>query len=70
MLSEEIAKKARDITTSLLPTKSREQYEKEYNIFKEWMRRNNLTDVNEEVVLVYLHEKVRMSECFTLAEIV
>lgn len=55
-----IVEKAKNITLDLLPVKSRMQYEKEYDLFNDWKKRNAVKTVNEDVMLAYLGEKVRV----------
>lgn len=49
-----------------LPEKSKERYEKQFNIFEEWRKRNNLTDYSETVLLQYFSEKANVSKSSSL----
>jgi hypothetical protein len=55
-LSEFIVKNAKKATESLLPSKSKQTYEKEYEKFKVWQSKNNVPTVNETVLLAYFQE--------------
>ncbi|KAJ3659366.1 hypothetical protein Zmor_011056 [Zophobas morio] len=57
IVPESISERAQKITLDLLPSKSRKQYEKEYQAFKEWQTKNKVLAVNEDVMLTYIHEK-------------
>ena len=57
IVPESISERAQKITLDLLPSKSRKQYEKEYQAFKEWQTKNKVLTVNEDVMLTYIHEK-------------
>ncbi|KAJ3646452.1 hypothetical protein Zmor_024040 [Zophobas morio] len=52
-----ITEKAKEIVLDLLPAKSPQMYEKEYQIFLRWKEEKKIVVVNEDVVLNYLHEK-------------
>jgi hypothetical protein len=43
--------------SNLISEKSKRQYDKCYNDFKEWCNKNNVKTVSENVVLAYLMEK-------------
>lgn len=60
-LPESIRINAAKATENLLPAKSRLLYDKEYDLFNEWKRRNKITCVNETVILAYFQELV----CFS-----
>ena len=53
-----ISKKAKEIVLDLLPAKSRQIYEKEYEVFIQWKKSNKIVIIDEDVILNYLHEKV------------
>lgn len=53
-----ISEKAKEIVLDLLPVKSRQIYEKEYEAFIRWKEMNNIVIVDEDAMLNYLHEKV------------
>jgi hypothetical protein len=50
---EKIAKDVEEVTSSLLPKKSRNAYYKELNEFNNWKQENNVSEVNKDVVLGY-----------------
>lgn len=49
----EILEVAQTATLQLLPKKSRDKYEKEYEIFKTWCRQKKVKQVSENVLLAY-----------------
>lgn len=61
-INNEISALALEAVASLLPSKSRDKYEKTYNIFNSWRTSKNVRDINEEVMLAFFHEKVSFSE--------
>jgi hypothetical protein len=52
--------------SNLIPEKSKRQYDKCYNDFKEWCDKNNVKTVSENVVLAYLMEKSKTVKSSTL----
>jgi hypothetical protein len=52
--------------SNLIPEKSKRQYNKCYNDFKEWCNKNNVKTVSENVVLAYLMEKSKTVKSSTL----
>jgi hypothetical protein len=52
--------------SNLIPEKSKRQYDKCYNDFKEWCNKNNVKTVSENVVLAYLIEKSKTVKSSTL----
>lgn len=58
---ENITENAKKIVLDLLPVKSRQIYEKEYEAFIRWKEMNNIVIVNEDAMLNYLHEKVSVA---------
>jgi hypothetical protein len=56
-LSIEIQEAAKAATSRLLPAKSKEKYEKEYNVFIEWCKSKKTTQYTEDVCLAYFFEK-------------
>jgi hypothetical protein len=52
--------------SNLVPEKSKRQYDKCYNDFKEWCNKNNVKTVSENVVLAYLMEKSKTVKSSTL----
>lgn len=59
---DEIAKKAEKATQNLLPRKSRDSYDKEYDQFLKWMSENAVENINETVLLGYFND---LSEKFS-----
>lgn len=57
---------AAEASKELLPEKSREIYDKQFNKFKEWCARKTVVDLNEEVLLAYFYEKSREVKASTL----
>ena len=53
----DIILKAKQITEELLPAKSKSIDLHEYELFKQWCRENNVTEVSDDIMLVYLSEK-------------
>jgi integrase len=59
---EDIIEVATHVTSSLLPKKSGERYEREYNDFKKWQSKKGIVGVTEEVALAYInHLSTRFS---------
>lgn len=56
--SEDILNAAREASSSLLPLKSKEKYEKVYEIFCKWRMTKNALRTDESVMLAYFFEKV------------
>jgi hypothetical protein len=52
--------------SNLIPEKSKRQYDKCYNDFKEGCNKNNVKTVSENVVLAYLMEKSKTVKSSTL----
>jgi hypothetical protein len=52
--------------SNLIPEKSKRQYDKCYNDFKERCNKNNVKTVSENVVLAYLMEKSKTVKSSTL----
>lgn len=59
-LPNEIADKCMEAIGQIVPTKSRERYEKEYREFCSWKEDNNVRQVNEDVLLAYMLDLVRV----------
>jgi hypothetical protein len=57
----EISALALKAVASLLPSKSRDKYEKSYNIFT-WRTSKNVRNIDEEVMLAFFYEKVSFLE--------
>lgn len=51
--SEEILNAAMEATSNLLPTKSKERYEKTYASFCEWRTKKTVTGADENVMLAF-----------------
>ncbi|KAJ8980998.1 hypothetical protein NQ317_014865 [Molorchus minor] len=54
---QDIVEAAGAAVLNLLPTKSRNLYDKTYNQFREWCKRKKVQSYTENVMLAYLHEK-------------
>ena len=52
-LPPDILRKAKEITMNLLPSKSKKEYVKEYNAFKEWRKKQKTTSFAEPLMQVY-----------------
>jgi hypothetical protein len=50
-LPEKIAKDVQEVTSSLLPKKSRDAYYKELNYFNNWKQENDVSGVSESYFL-------------------
>jgi hypothetical protein len=58
VVSEEIVQAVKIVTQSLLPSKSRHKYEKEYRSFMDWSQTKKITGkCSEDVLLAYFLEK-------------
>lgn len=55
-IPDKIARKAQKATQSLLPKKSRDTYDKEYDKFLNWMAENCVGYINETVLLGYFSD--------------
>ena len=53
-----ISEKAKEIALDLLPAKSSQIYEKEYEVFIQWKKSNKIVIMDKYVILNYLHKKV------------
>mgnify|MGYP005980463671 CR=1 FL=1 len=53
----DLSKAAAAATEELLPSKSKERYEKQFQIFEDWRRLKNVTSLTEDVFLAYFAEK-------------
>ena len=53
-----ISEKAKEIVLDLLPAKSRQIYEKEYEVFIQWKKSNKIVIIDEDVILNHLYKKV------------
>lgn len=43
----------------LIPSKSKDRYNKAYKEFRDWQLQNNVDVIEESVILAFLYEKVR-----------
>jgi hypothetical protein len=57
---------ARAYCDNLLPSVSRERYEKVFREFEAWCNRKKVKQITEEVVLVYIGEKSKTCKPSTL----
>jgi hypothetical protein len=60
-LPEKIAKDVEEVTSSLLPKKSRDSYYKELNDFNNWKQENYVSGVSEDVLLGYFFNEKKKS---------
>lgn len=63
---EEIINTANEATQNLLPEKSKELYNKEYNMFMEWRCKKQVKSFTERVLLAYFQEKSKVYKSSTL----
>lgn len=49
-----------------LAEKSRQSYEKQYNLFVGWLATHQITDIDENVLLNYFLEKAKIMKCSSL----
>lgn len=54
---QDIVEAAGAAVLNLLPTKSRNLYDKAYNQFREWCKKKKVQTYTENVMLAYFHEK-------------
>lgn len=66
VIPQSIADEAKVASLDLLPIKSRERYEKEYYIFKEWQKEKNVDTISEDVLLVYFSQISKKFKSSTL----
>ena len=59
-IPEEIRKKALSVVQNLLPDTSKELYDREYQLFKQWMRDRSPDVVCEQVLLAYFADQVKV----------
>jgi hypothetical protein len=62
-LPENILNAAGEALNSLIPEKSKERYDKAYNVFKQWQSENHTMVIEENVLLAYFQELVSHSKC-------
>lgn len=67
-LPQELVRQAANVANDLLPRKSRERYEDEYNKFGDWCKIKNITvnQVSDDVMLVYISEMSKILKSPTL----
>ena len=65
-IPQNILETARLVSLNLLPSKSRERYEKEYEVFKQWLKENHVKRITEDAVLVYFSKKAETLKASTL----
>jgi hypothetical protein len=56
--STDILNAAREALSSLLPVKSKERYEKVFDLFCEWRNAKKVKQIDENVMQAYFYEKV------------
>ncbi len=61
-----IIDQASSVIANLLPTKSKEVYEKEYYIFSDWRKENKCEGVSETIMLAYFSHKMKTAKSSTL----
>lgn len=54
----EILVEADEAVLGLIPSKSKDRYEKEFSSWEVWMKEKKVTVINETVLLAYFSEKV------------
>lgn len=62
----DISNIAKEVTSNLLPTKSREKYNLQYKLFMDWCSAKKITRYSENVILAYLSELAAKYKCSTL----
>lgn len=65
-LPEAILKAADEVNSDLLPSKSRERYEQQYNHFLNWCKEKGVNSFREEVFLAYFSELSKVLKSNTL----
>ncbi|KAJ3651495.1 hypothetical protein Zmor_017530 [Zophobas morio] len=55
-MSKTMKEQAEEARKKLVPNKSADRYQKEYEIFKNWQQTNNVTEVDEDVILADVSE--------------
>jgi len=61
VIPEEIINIAASATAEIVPSSSKPRYEREYSAFNAWRSQKGVKGVNEEVILAYVKEKVKIS---------
>lgn len=62
----EITEKVHNFTLNLLPVKSREKYERQYELFGSWLSEKNVNKISENILLAYFLEKAKVLQSPTL----
>lgn len=57
-LPAKILARARQADGKLIPEKSRQRYQKEFELFKKWQKENHVKSVCEDVIMAYIDELV------------
>lgn len=58
LIPPEIIAAADEAVANLVPKKSKDRYEAEFDSWEAWMKEKNVTVINETVLLAYFSEKV------------
>lgn len=62
----EILVEADEAVLGLIPSKSKDRYEKEFSSWEVWMKEKKVTVINETVLLAYFSEKSKTYQCSSL----
>lgn len=62
----EIVEKEHNVTLNTLPKKSREKYERQYELFGSWLNESNVNKISENILLAYFTEKATVLQSPTL----
>lgn len=65
-MEDDIEESAKIAIQSLLPTKSKDKYEKAYRLFEDWSHQKGVTVITEAVLLAYFEQKSRVYQSSTL----
>lgn len=57
--SDHIRKEAAAVSCELLPTKTKDRYLKEFEVFTTWRKSKNVGGVNEDILLCYVSELMK-----------
>ena len=75
-IPDKVLKEAKSVIPDLLSIKSKSTQEKEYDVFCDWRRCNDIRGVNEDIVLTYFSEKsqkvrsIVISDSYNVKEVV
>ncbi|KAF5280891.1 hypothetical protein FQR65_LT03040 [Abscondita terminalis] len=58
---------AKQASSSLLPVKSKEMYEKSYSLFCQWRTRKAVKEIDQNVMLAYFFEKAKDLKASTIS---